>query len=142
MTDSKEDLRRRLDAIRRRASPLVQLGAFVVALAAVVAATVGNAVTRNWLEVDLVPIPVIIVAVACLITVYTRSLWPAVALVALAVGFDAYAIAVNLSTHMTVSEDIAVRVEFAASLRQTAELGVGALAGWLWCQRESRLAVT
>ena len=63
------------------AAPPVQLGVFVIAVTAFFAATVVNAVARRWLWVELLPIPAITVVLACVVTLYTRSLWPAIGLV-------------------------------------------------------------
>ena len=127
--------------MRRRASPLVQAGVFLGALAAFFAATIMNAITRQSLTMEFVPLSALTVTLAAVATIYTRSLWPSIVLATLSLSVGLYALAI-LSTHNSIGTDIWGRLELASAIRRIAELSLGSLAGWLWCRRDSRLATS
>ena len=128
-------------AFRTPAPVHVQFGALIVSIATLFAAAVINVHTRGWLWVDVLPMPAVTIILACATTVYTRSVWPAFGLLVLAFGFGVEAIATNMRAQSSPVADMATRLNVAAVYRLTAELVIGALAGWLWYRREERLAL-
>ncbi len=114
-----------------------QLAAVVVALAAWFMIAIINNVAHSALHVWLTPVPVVTI-IACLATISVRSLWPVAVLAALGIGLYGYAI-VNVG-YDNLGERIASRLALSWAISLTAQLAVGALAGWLWYRRQSRLA--
>ena len=125
-------------AARRPAPWYGQVVAFIAALMVWFVLQLAANIGSIWIHIRLTPFP-IATMIACLVTIRVRSLWPAVALVALDLGFLLYVIALNVGSD-TPASTFLIRAEIGGSVYLTGEVAVGALAGWLWYRREYRLA--